>query len=531
MPIFSDLELERIMNEAGLKEDDDKSLIKKVKDTAKERTSEIKDNVKKNIWINKKKQKETSVKEDGMTSFNFIKDKNGNIVDGYSDDEPVNEFFNTNINKTKISNSAIQLKDKTMDSATDLKIGLYVDAEKEKQEWQEKPVEKTTTTIADTITGGGVIRKGAKLLGKGGDNILKKLKKSREKDVKTEDTIIYRSPEFTKVMNEYFDITDTETRKVLLAVNESDQNKVLVSLTSKLYDNIINKVDDIDFGVIPATKGDITKLPNYLMMLECISNMKNILIEFKQDTSSVDTLKDAIDNVIDTKDIWTKAYAINVELPMITYNTIVLAIIEGISYLVSMCIEFVKSPSEDTMKVMIDKSALTKSKQHLTFKNLESFNTACDKGQVQKAMEHVISETINKKNFIGMYGVGVGAAVISIASLLFCIIPVIRELIFLFYYYRVRISEFFDVQADMLQINAYNVENNRLDLTKEEKKKISTKQMKVAERFRSIAQKIEVSGKTAEKEAVKEAKKEANKKYKADEVMEELPDSASSALF
>ena len=46
---------------------------------------------------------------------------------------------------------------------------------------------------------------------------------------------------------EFFDITDTETRKVLLAVNEADQNKVLVSLTSKLYDNVVDRIDDIDF--------------------------------------------------------------------------------------------------------------------------------------------------------------------------------------------------------------------------------------------------------------------------------------------
>ena len=59
---------------------------------------------------------------------------------------------------------------------------------------------------------------------------------------------VYRSPEFTKAMNEYFDIQDTKTRKILLAVNEADQNKILTSLTSKLYDNIIDKVDEIDFG-------------------------------------------------------------------------------------------------------------------------------------------------------------------------------------------------------------------------------------------------------------------------------------------
>jgi ribosome recycling factor len=87
------------------------------------------------------------------------------------------------------------------------------------------------------------------------------------------------------------------------------------------------------------------------------------------------------------------------------------------------------------------------------------------------------------------------------------------------------------VQADLLQVNSYNVQNNRLDLTKDERKKISSKQMKVAEDFRKVARKIAVDGAQAEKSASKDIKSESNKKYKADEIMDELPDSASSALF
>ena len=40
------------------------------------------------------------------------------------------------------------------------------------------------------------------------------------------------------------------------------------------------------------------------------------------------------------------------------------------------------------------------------------------------------------------------------------IIPIIKELVFYFYYTKMRVSEFFDLQADLLQMNAYNVENN-----------------------------------------------------------------------
>ena len=68
---------------------------------------------------------------------------------------------------------------------------------------------------------------------------------------------------FENVMMEHFDIDDTNTRKTLLSIDEADQNRVLDSLTSKLYQSIMDKVYDIDFNGVEETKGDITKLQNY----------------------------------------------------------------------------------------------------------------------------------------------------------------------------------------------------------------------------------------------------------------------------
>lgn len=606
MAIFSDLELQRIMNEDHVSLSvDTRETDSKLKKQIQDRTGQMKDltakataNAKSNIWLNKKKADDSSK---GKKKITFKEDANGNIIDcTLEGEEYVEEVNHTHTHELKFGDnpsnnkkaktnrkekeyefrignlglktkyereltkyeedecveegknipSAKQIAKKTDDMRRDLTNSTAVEVEKEKQVWKEKPIEKSLTTAADIVTGGGVIRTTAKLVGHSGDKVAKAIEKKviadkkKERKAHTESVDwrdIQRSEEYTRAMNEYFDITDRETRKILLAVNEADQNKVLVSLTSKLYDNVVDRIDDIDFGEIERSRGDIEKLPNFETLHECLNNMARLLIEFKQDTKPVDTIAESVSDIIESRNIWTKAYAINSELPMITYNTIVLAIIEATSYMVSMCVEFVKSPSQDTMQIMIDKSALTKSKGHLLFKNLESFNEAYRKGQVTKAMEHVLEDAVSKKtidsskkNFLGL-GIYTGgaavAAVVGVAGLLFCIIPILRELIFLFFYYRVRISEFFDVQADLLQVNAYNVENNRLDLTKEERKNISKKQMKVADDFRKVARKIAVDGATAEKSASKDIKAEDSKKYKASDVMDELPDSASSALF
>ena len=334
---------------------------------------------------------------------------------------------------------------------------------------------------------------------------------------------IYRSKEYTQAISEYFDITDNNTRRILLAIDENDQNKVLVSLTSKLYDNIVNKVDDIDFGEIPMTKGDITKLSNYNTILECNDTMRKLLLEFKQSTEPVDTITTAIDNIRNSTDIWKRAFAGNIELPMVTYNTIVLAIIEATTYLISMVVEYIKIPSSDSFQVTIDKSALNKSKDHMIFDNLRKFNDAYRKGQITNAMNYIIKEKVN--NFTGE--IGAGAALFGVTALLFCIVPILRELIFLFYYSRVRISEYFEMQADMLQMNSYNVEHNRPDLDKEQRKSISTKQMKIADKMRQFSKKIAINMKESENKAVKEMTTE-KKKYKVEDVVDEMPDSASS---
>ena len=573
MAIFSDLELEGILNEA---EDE-----RKYKDSVKRNIQNIKDagnkaksNIKNNSWIGKKM---SSKNESGMQTITFKEDADGNVLessldegtkesrfevkfgdDGKNKKETVTKHrhydFEFGLGNRRVRDSFdrkyVKLEDDDSFEESekvdpekitrDLTLKATIGIGKEKQDWEENPGAKTGEMIGNIATGGNFLndvgKKAGRSIGSKVDDFIHKKNRERRK-LKEDSEVIYRSPEYNRIIDEFFDFTDRETRKVLLAVNEADQNKILVSLTSKLYDNVVDKVDDIDFGEIEMSKGDIEKLPNFETLHECLNNMARLLIEFKQDTHPVDQIAECISNMIETKDMWKKAYALNVELPMITYNTIVLAIIEATSYMVSMCVEFVKSPSEDTMKIMIDKSALTKSKSHMILKNIESFNSAFRKGQVQKAMWHVIDESAKKKNFVGLGiygGLGVGAAAVAgIAGLLFCIIPLLRELIFLFYYTRVRVSDFFEVQADLLQVSSYNVENNRLDLTKEERKKIATKQMKTADKFRNASRFIAIKTSEAENKAVKEIKKEDNKKYKVNDVVDELPDSAaaSSALF
>ena len=172
-------------------------------------------------------------------------------------------------------------------------------------------------------------------------------------------TSIYRPKEYLEAMK-YFDTSDTMTRNILLAVNEVDQGTVMTSLSNKLYKHIVDKVDDIDFGTIPDSKGDITKIDNYDNLVDCINIITEILQQYHQPTDTVEIISIALQNMIDRRDLFERAYKLNVEMPIIIYNTIALAIVSSVSFLISACIEFIKLPNDQGFEIAVDRTAVFK---------------------------------------------------------------------------------------------------------------------------------------------------------------------------
>ena len=195
MAIFSDLELQRIMNEDHVAFSiDTRETDSKIKKQIQDRTGQMKDlaakataNAKSNIWINKKKADDSSK---GKKKITFKEDANGNIIDCTLEGE---EYFE----EGKNASTAKQLEKKADDMRRDLTNSTAIELEKEKQSWREKPAEKALTTAADIATGGGVIRSGAKFLGKGVD-----------KGIKSAQHIIKQQEKKRKAANEAVDWRD-----------------------------------------------------------------------------------------------------------------------------------------------------------------------------------------------------------------------------------------------------------------------------------------------------------------------------------
>lgn len=335
----------------------------------------------------------------------------------------------------------------------------------------------------------------------------------------------YQSTEFKEAAYKYFDTSDSETRKIILAVNEEDQNRMLTALTSKLYDMIVDKVEDVDFGDIPRSQGNFTKLPSYDKICACVDIMENMVKEYRQKTDTIIILKDAIKNIVEMRDIFERAFRYKTEMPIMLYNTIALSIVSGMSLLIATCIDFVKRPGDSSFDVSFDTVSYVKTREHLLFDNLKKFNNGVANGSIVKAMDTLVRNKM--KNFTGVE-IGLWAAGVAGIAVILNIVPILRELIYFFYYSRTRVADYFEVQADLLQMNAQNIE---LSTGKSaDKSKVVERQLKIVDLFRKISDFIAVDSKTAESKSDKDIAS-TSKKFKTSEVLDSVPDSASSVLF
>jgi hypothetical protein len=371
--------------------------------------------------------------------------------------------------------------------------------------------------------------------------------------------------EFTALMHEHMDLSDRDTRRTIIGLDEADQNQLLAALTSKLYDKIVEKVDDIDFGTIPRSRGDITKIENYASIMECIDILRSIIIEYKEDTYPIDVVSTAVENIKQRTKTFTKAYALNVELPIVLYNTICLAIVSSVSYLISGCIEYIKDPGAETYTIALNKVGYQKTAQNLLFENLAAFNDACKKGDIDVALTDVIRnnhklsesaedgsstlvinikggdtdedeygrEAINDSRRALSEDVLNPIAFTTRALLGLCklIIPLLQNLVYYFYQTRQNISDYFAIQSELLQMNAYKVQYSTT-MADDQRKAVYSKQMKIADKLRKVSNAFSIDYNRSKKSAADLAAEE-KKKFTSEELgmPTPLPTSGQSSLF
>ena len=390
------------------------------------------------------------------------------------------------------------------------------------------------------------------------------------------------------IFNEALDMTNDKTFLTMVSLNEAEQKNAIIILASKLYKMITNKLEDTDYREIELSKGDVKRMKQYKQTIECIDVLFDIAQESGTGIEEVATIKKAMDNVEMLKPIFTSGFKENIDLIKYFYDTIVLGIITDIGFMTTVCVEFIKNPNS-TVSLEITNLQTYKTKFYMVHTELEKFNAAVEKGQIEKAFKALIvnkakgikyeaadidpfienkfidtlrgirGRTLNtfgnarrelrnvsfgKKtgdaigdigrgtgDAIGSIGRGIGRGIGGIAGgvaagaivagiltvsaiagvfvlVVAVILPILRDLAYLFFAFRTRISDWFSLQHDLLEANSVRLKSLKND-NGHNYKEASKAQEKWAARMQAISDKIAVNYVPAEKSAIKQIKKDS----------------------
>lgn len=407
-----------------------------------------------------------------------------------------------------------------------------------------------------------------------------------------------------QILQEYMDYSDRNTLKSVIAVTEANDSKYLIALTNKLYDKITDKANRVDYSYVSGSRGDITKIPHFDNLKECLDIIRNLVLEYKQPTTNVDVVLSAINNMETRTKMFKKAFAVNSPFPVMIYNSIALAIVDSTSFLIATSIEFMKNPNDDTFQMALDVTGYNRARDYQMFDNLKRFNESCKTKEFDTAMDALMNRTIAKesvdltmvaarpidplnpedhariisriehpedhvdddndkiahdtpflsdddirndvvkvihdgkeqgvqegvKSFFKFAGNVVGyVAGKAWMCILNIIIPIVRSITYKFYYQKQKMSDYYELQADLLQMNAENLHYNE-NLSDEEKKQVYDRQMKEVLKFRRKANDLMVDCTTANKNAEKTSNEEV-RKFKAEDLDNTDVDPEAYSLF
>ena len=253
---------------------------------------------------------------------------------------------------------------------------------------------------------------------------------------------------------------------------ESSNAKFDGTVLQVMYEQI-NRLRKIDFTMIDKSKGDVTKLSFYADVEKGIGMI-----------GSGSIVEQAWNSLKQRTRVFTDAYKIGKDFVILTYQTLVTACLDALSYLIQ---------SASTLADMTVKQG------NKSMEVLVRYVDSIKKGTFDKAIKAIMdlqedNKLVSTESFVTP-AVVVGTALLS----LLVVVPLIRELVFYFYYSRMRISMYLDQLHASIQVNETAIKGSGRSL--QEKNEIIKKQRHWMDILRSISDKIRVIQVTGAKNA------------------------------
>jgi hypothetical protein len=287
-------------------------------------------------------------------------------------------------------------------------------------------------------------------------------------------------------------------RNIIYSLTEAGAGTPVINnaMIANLYKSAIDK-SHVDFDDIPESKGDITKYSGYKSMIESINLLRDISTKSNFKIPELDIVNTAISNISIYREQFEKGFKLEKDFILLQYNVLVSACVESVSLIISSYLDFIKRPDR------IEFNIINNNKQigSLCLQNLNEFNYSVKSGEFPKVINAVINS--GKESFIGVDDLVIPAVIIGGVALL---VPIIRELIFYFYYSRMKLSDYLELQASFLELNKNNIESSSLAANK--KNSILKKQEDLIKKLYAIADKIKVNHIMTQNKSIDEMNKQ-----------------------
>lgn len=311
--------------------------------------------------------------------------------------------------------------------------------------------------------------------------------------------------------------TSNAERYELDAILESNTPQLDATMVSRLYKSAIDKAHMFDTW--EDSRGDITKFEGYASMRESLNIVTALSNKAGVNVKEVITIEESLGILEANREAFMKGFLINNELVILIYNTIAFACVEATTAIISSYVEFVRDVNSVEFKIVRNGKVYG----HASISNLENFNRSHKKGDLGKLLKEATS---NRDNFLGTSAATI-AIPVFILGISLAIVPAIRELVFLFYYSRSRMSEYLEQQAILIELNKANVENSKLPL--KERNAVVKKQAARSVEFRKYADKFRVNTEKGEREATMAIKAE-NKTWSLKDTKDEMLNDQSNGF-
>ena len=311
-----------------------------------------------------------------------------------------------------------------------------------------------------------------------------------------------------KVNSIVMEASTKEDRKYMEKMSKDDIHKINGQQVQNLYQAVMKK-SNIDFGDIPDSKGDIEKVKYYDSTVECLKALEELFRKNNINEPGVDVVKLSISNMKRFRQQFINGFKSKHEFIMLTYNSMVMSIIDATSALVASYMDFLVTDNAN----YAFNPHLDKKRSSVALSNLSSFNKYCERNQFGDALNYMIDE--QTKNFMGETVIFTGAIIL----LLLNIVPLIREIVYFYYHKRVQLSDYLAMQAAFLEMNKLAVEASKKSPA--EKKAILKKQQNVIKKMRKMSDKLSIND-VDTNDVVKKVEKEENSMWSLSNIEKQL---------